>query len=324
MMDRRRFLLTSLAGALAGPLAAEAQAAGKVWRIGFLAGTTVPELDAALRNGLRELGWTEGQHFVFEYRSADSKLEKVSERAAELVRRNVDVIVVAGTALPYVKQATGNVPVVFVTADDPVSAGYVASFARPGGRMTGLTSLNVDLDAKRLEILKAALPGVRRVGVLSTPHDRGRSERVAATERAARSLGLQLTILEVPRADLLHGAVDAASRARVGALMVLGSPVLFVLQGQIVDLTSKIRLPVISAWRELPDAGGLMSYGTSVLAMYRRAAAYVDRILKGANPGDLPVEQATTFEFVINLKTAKALGLTIPPSLLARADQIIE
>ena len=324
MIDRRRFLVTSLAGALTVPLAAGAQQAGKLWRIGFLAGTTVPELVEALRQGLRELGLTEGQHFVLEYRSADSKLEKVSGLAAELVRRNVDVILVAGTALPYLKQATGNVPVVFVTADDPVSAGYVRSFARPGGRMTGLTSLNVGLDAKRLEILKATLPGVGRVGVLSAPDDRARTERVAATERAARSMGLQVTVLEVPRADLLPGAFDAASHARVDALMVLGSPVLFVLQGRIVDLARKIRLPVISAWRELPDAGGLMSYGTSVLAMYRRAATHVDRILKGANPGDLPVEQATTFELVINLKTAKALGLTIPPSLLARADQVIE
>jgi ABC-type uncharacterized transport system substrate-binding protein len=189
--------------------------------------------------------------------------------AADLVPRNVDVIVVAGTALPYAKQATGNVPVVFVTADDPVSAGYVASFARPGGRMTGLTSLNVSLDAERLEILKAALPGVGRVGVLSTP----------TTARAA-----------------------SAWRLPSGPLAPWGF--LFVLQGQIVDLARRIRL--------------------RVLAMYRRAATHVDRILKGANPGDLPVEQASTFEFVINLKAAKGLGLTIPPSLLLRADQVIE
>jgi putative ABC transport system substrate-binding protein len=323
-MHRRAFIGTLAGGLLAAPLAAGAQQAGKVYRVGFLGGTTVPELVEALRQGLRELSWTEGQNFLIEYRSVDSKLEKVSEVAAELVRRNVDIILVAGTALPYVKQATGNVPVVFVTADDPVSAGYVASLARPGGRMTGLTSLNVGLDAKRLEILKTALPGVGRVGVLSTPHDRAHSERVAATERAARFMGLQLKILEVPRADLLQGAFDAASRARIGALMVLGSPVLFVLQGQIVDLARKIRLPVISAWRELPDAGGLMSYGTNVLAMYRRAATYVDKILKGAKPAELSVEQATKFELVINLKTAKALGLAIPPSLLLRADQVIE
>jgi putative ABC transport system substrate-binding protein len=323
-VDRRTFLSALSGSLLAAPLAAQGQTPGKVYRVGFLGGTTVPELVEAFRQGLHELSWTEGQNFLIEYRSAESKLEKVSEVAAELVRRNVDIILVAGTALPYVKQATGNVPVVFVTADDPVTAGYVASLARPGGRMTGLTSLNVGLDAKRLEILKTALPGVGRVGVLSTPHDRAHSERVATTERAARSMGLQLKILEVPRADLLQSAFDAASRARVGALMVLGSPVLFVLQGQIVDLATKIRLPVISAWRELPDAGGLMSYGTNVLAMYRRAATYVDRILKGADPGDLPVAQATIFELVVNLKTAKALGLTITPTLLQRADQVIE
>jgi putative tryptophan/tyrosine transport system substrate-binding protein len=326
VITRRRFLTGSVITLtpIGAPASAQEYKAGKMYRIGFLAGTTVPDLAEALRLGLRERGWIEGQHFVLEYRSADSKLEKVSELAAEFVRRKVDLIVVAGTALPYVKQATGNVPIVFVTADDPVSAGYVARFARPGGRLTGLTSLNVGLDAKRLEILKAALPGVTHVGVLSTPHDRARNERVAAIEQAGRSMGLKLTILEVPRAELLDRAFDVGSRARIGALMVLGSPVLFALQGQIVDIATKIRLPVISAWRELPDAGGLMSYGTSVLAMYRRAAGYVDRILKGANPGDLPVEQATTFELIINLKTAKALGLTIPLSLLARADHVIE
>jgi putative tryptophan/tyrosine transport system substrate-binding protein len=306
-MNRRAFL-TGLGAALAAPLGVEAQQTGKVHRIGFLAGTTVHKLAEALRQGLRELGWIEGQHFVLEYRSADSKLEKVSELAAELARSNLDVIVVAGTALPYTRHATGNVPVVFVTADDPVSAGYVASLARPGGSMTGITSLNVGLDAKRLEILKAALPHIGRVGVLSSPHDPARSRRVVAAEQAGRSMGLQLIILEVPSADLLDRAFDAASRARVDALMVLGSPVLFVLQRQTVDLAAKLRLPVISAWRELPDAGGLMSYGTSVLAMYRRAAKHVDRILKGAKPGDLPIEEPQKFDLIINLKTAKTFS----------------
>jgi putative ABC transport system substrate-binding protein len=322
-VDRRRFLLTWLAGALAAPLAVGAQA-GKVYQVASLSGTTVPDLVEALRQGLRALGWVEGQNFVLQSRSAESKFERIPELAAELVRQRVDVIVVSGTAIAYLKKATANVPVVFVIADDPVRDGYVASLARPGGRMTGLTSLNVDLDAKRLEILKTALPTVDRVGVLSSPHDRSRSERVEAVERAARSIGLQVKILEVPGADLLLGAFEAARRARVAALMVLGSPVFRVLQGQIVDLSTKARLPVISAWRDLPDLGGLMSYGTSVPAMYRRAATYVDRILKGGNPGDLPVDQATTFELVVNLKAAKTLGLTIPPSLLLRADQVIE
>jgi len=323
-MDRRCFLLTSLAGVVAAPLVAGAQQAGKVYRIGFLSGTTGPELVEAFRQGLRERGWIEGQNFGLEHRSAESRFERVPELAAELVRHNVDVIVVSATAVTYLRQATAQIPVVFVIADDPVAAGYVASLARPGGRMTGLTSLNIDLDGKRLEILKAALPRVSRVGVLSTPHDRARSDRVAATERAARSLGLHVTTVDVPSADLLSGAFDAARRARVGAIMVLGSPTFRALQGQIADVGRNKRIPVISAWRELPDAGGLMSYGTSVSAMFRRAATHVDRILKGASPGELPVEQATQFELVINLKTAKALGLTIPPSLLLRADQVIE
>ena len=302
-MDRRRFLLTSLAATLTAPLAAEAQQAGKVWRIGFLGGTTVPELVEAVRQGLRELRWTEGQHFVLEYRSADSKLEKISELAADLVRRNVDVIVVAGTALPYAKQATGNVPVVFVTADDPVSAGYVASFARPGGRMTGLTSLNVSLDAKRLEILKAALPGVGRVGVLSTPTTARAASAWRLPSGPLAPWGFRSRSLRCRRRSAPRRVRRCQPRPRRRPHGV-GVASLFVLQGQIVDLARRIRL--------------------RVLAMYRRAATHVDRILKGANPGDLPVEQASTFEFVINLKAAKGLGLTIPPSLLLRADQVID
>jgi len=321
-MDRRRFLLTSLVGALAAPLAAEAQQAGKVHRVVFLTVLPVPDLIDALRQGLRETGWTEGLNLVLEERSTSE--EKVPGLAAELVRGNVDVIVVTATAIPYLGQSTANTPVVFGIGDDPVHAGYVASLARPGGHMTGLTSLNIGLDAKRLEILKAALPGVRHIAVLSTRQDRAHAERVAAIERSARSFGFRLKVLEASNAEGLPEAFEAASRAHVGALMVLGAPLLRSYQRQIVVLGAKARLPVISAWRELPDAGGLMSYGTSVPAMFRRAATYVDRILKGAKPGDLPVEQATTFEFVVNLKTAKALGLTIPPSLLARADQVIE
>ena len=322
MMDRRRFLLTALAGVLAAPVAAEAQPAGKVYRVAFLTVLAVPDLVEALRQGLRERGWTEGQNLVLEERFTTE--EKIPGLAAELVRSNVDVIVVTATAIPYLGHSTANTPVVFAIGDDPVHAGYVGSLARPGGRMTGVTSLNVGLDAKRLEILKAALPGVRHVGALLTRHDRGYAERTAAIEHSARSLGLQLKILDASSAERLPEAFDAAKRAHVGALIVLGAPVLRSYQRQIVVLAGEARLPVISAWRELPDTGGLMSYGTSVPAMFRRAATYVDRILKGAKPGDLPVEQATTFELIINLKTAKALGLTIPPSVLARADQVID
>jgi len=318
----RRALVTGLGAVLAAPRGVEAQRVGKVYRVVFLAVLAVPDLVDALRQGLRELGWIEGQNYVLEVRSATE--EKMPGLAGELARTNPDVIVVTATAMPYLGQATANVPVVFGIGDDPVHAGYVASLARPGGRMTGLTSLNIGLDAKRLEILKAALPGVRHIGVLSTRHDRAHAERVAAIEHSARSLGFQLKMLEASNAEELPEAFAAASRARVGALMVLGAPLLRSYQREIVVLGATARLPVISAWRELPDAGGLMSYGTSVSAMFRRAATYVDRILKGAKPGDLPVEQATTFELVINLKTAKTLGLTIPPSLLLRADQVIE
>jgi ABC-type uncharacterized transport system substrate-binding protein len=324
MMNRRVFVIGLGAVLAAAPFAVEGQQTGKVYRVGFLSGTTVPDLVGALRQGLRELGWIEGQNVVIEERSAEEKFARVPELAAELVRDNVDVIVIAATAMPYVGHTTANIPVVFGISDDPVRAGYVASLARPGGRMTGLTSLNIALDAKRLEILKAALPGVRHIGVLATRSDPAHEERVAATERSARSFGFQLKILEASGAEELPEAFEAANRARVGALMVLGAPLLRSYQRQIVVLAAKARLPVISAWRELPDAGGLMSYGTSVPAMFRRTATYVDRIFKGAKPGNLPVEQATTFELVINLKTAKALGLTIPSSLLLRADQLIE
>ena len=208
----------------------------------------------------------------------------------------MDVIVITANGIPYLGDAAANIPVVFGIGDDPVRAGYLASLARPGGHMTGLTSLNIGLDAKRLEILKAALPGVRHVGVLTTRDDPAYAERTAAIARSARPLGLQLKIVEAWNAERLPEAFDTVNRAHVGALMVLGAPVLRSYQREIVALGAKARLPVISAWRELPEAGGLMSYGTSVPAMYRRAATYVDRILKGAKPADLPVEQATTFE----------------------------
>ncbi len=322
-MDRRAFLGTLAVGLFVAPLAVEAQQTGKVYRVAFLTLLPLPDLFAALRQGLRELGWTEGENFVLEEQRATTE-EKVSALARELARRNVDVIVVPASAVPYLGNAAANIPVVFGIGDDPVRAGYVASLAKPGGHMTGLTSLNIGLDAKRLEILKAALPHVRHVGALTTRHDPAFAERVAALQQSARALGLPIKVLEASSAEGLPEVFDAASRAHVGALMVLGAPVLRSYQRQIVVQGAKARLPVISAWRELPDAGGLMSYGTDVPAMFRRAATYVDRILKGAKPGDLPVEQPTKFELVINLKTARELGLTIPPSLLARADQVIE
>ena len=321
-MNRRAFV-TGLGAVLATPVVAEAQQAGRIYRVAFLTVLPVPDLIAALRQGLRELGWNDGENFVLEERQSTSD-ENVPALADELARSNMDVIVITANGIPYLRHAAANIPVVFVIGDDPVRAGYVASLARPGGHMTGLTSLNIGLDAKRLEILKAALPGVRHVGVLTTRHDPAYAERAAAIEQSARALGLQLKIVEAWNVERLANAFDTATRAHVGALMVLGAPVLRSYQREIVTHGTRARLPVISAWRELPEAGGLMSYGTSVPAMFRRAATYVDRILKGAKPGELPVEQATTFELIINARTAKTLGLTIPPSLLLRADQVIE
>ena len=323
-MDRRRFLTTSLAGALAGPPVARAQQGSVPTRIGFLSGTTVPDLVQALREGLREHGWIDGQNCTLEQRTAEGQFARIPDLAADLVRRKVGVIVVSATAIGYLRGATADTPVVFVIPDDPVAVGLVKSLARPGGRMTGLTSINVDLDGKRLEILRAALPGVNRVGVLSTPHDPARAQRLAAVDKTARSMGEDFTVVDVPTTGRLSESFDAVGRARLGALMVLGSPLFRAYQREIADLAARRRIPVVSAWRELPDAGGLMSYGTSVAAMFRRAASYVDRILKGASPGDLPVEQPAVFELVVNVKTARALGLTIPASLLLRADHVIE
>jgi putative ABC transport system substrate-binding protein len=326
-MDRRALLKVLGCGLLAAPLAAEAQQRGKIPRIGYLSGS-VPENDRDLRSafqqGLAALGYVEGQSVLIEDRYAAGDFERLPALAAELVRSKVDVILASATAVYEARAALAGVPTVFVIADDPVRAGLVTSFARPAGHMTGLSSLNIDLDGKRLEILKAALPAVRRVGLLSTPRDQAQRDRVGAAERAARSLGLQLQIVQVPSMDRLPHAIDAATHSRVEALMVLGSPVFRQYSAQTALLVAKTRLPVVSAWREFPEAGGLLSYGTNVPAMFQRAAVFVDKILKGARPADLPIEQATTFELVINSKTAKALGLTIPPSLLARADHLIE
>ncbi len=327
MMDRRAFLGTLAGALLAAPLAGRAQPAGKVWRIGYLSGNS-PEGDTVLRSAFREgfaeLGYIEGKGSVIEFRYAAGPAERLPALATELVQSKVDVVVVSATAVFEAKAALAGVPTVFVIADDPVKAGLVASLARPAGHMTGLSSLNIDLDGKRLEILKAALPAVRRVGLLTALQDRTQRERVAAVEQAARSLDLQLQFFHLASMDQLPRTIDAASRGPIEALMVVGSPIFFFRSAQTAELVAKTRLPAVSAWRQFPEAGGLLSYGTNVPAMFRRAALFVDKILRGARPGDLPVEQATKFELVINLKTAKALGLTVPPSLLQRADQVIE
>ena len=329
-MDRRTFLGTIAGSLLAAPLAAEAQTAAKVARIGWLGNSPAasPHLDEAFRQGLRDLDYVEGRNVVIEYRWAEGKFERLPALAAELVALKVDVIL-AGTVLAAVaaKQAIRTIPIVFAAVADPLGSGLVTSLARPGGNVTGLSVLSPELVGKRLEQLKQALPGVSRVAVLWEPGGGGErtdKDMLKRAEVAGQALGVRLQYVEARRPADFDRAFSAMTRAHAGALTVLPSPMFFNERRRLVDLAAKHRLPAGYPWREGADAGGLISYGPSIADLYRRAATYVDKILKGAKPGDLPIEQPTKFELVINLKTAKALGLTIPPSLLQRADQVIE
>jgi putative tryptophan/tyrosine transport system substrate-binding protein len=327
-MDRRRFLLTSLAGALAAPLAAEPQQAGKVSRIGYLSAgalPTYPTFENAFREGLRELGYVEGRNIALEYRWAEGKYERLPELAAELVRLKVDVILAVSTpAAQAAKAATRTIPIVFTLVADPVASGLVSSLARPSGNITGLPSLSSEIIGKQLELLKETVPRVSRVAILQNPDASSHPFMVREAAGAARALGVQLRVLGARNPNDLHAAFTAMTGDRTEALLVLADPFFRTHGARIADFAAKSRLPSLSGEREQTEAGGLMSYGLSRLDMFRRAAIYVDKILKGAKPADLPVEQPTKFELVINVKTAKALGLTIPPSLLARADQVIE
>jgi len=324
-VDRRRFLLTSMAGALAGPLAAEAQQVPKVARIGYLrtSGDAGARLREAFRKGLRDLGYVEGRNVVIEYRVDEGKRERLPALVTELVALKVDVIVTGGTLHTLAaKQATTTLPIVFTSVGDPVGSGLVTSLARPGGNITGMSTLAQKLVGKCLEQLKQAVPGVSRVAVLRDEHS-GR-DNLEEAEGAARALGVQLQVVEARGPAEFDRAFSDMTRARAGALTVLPTAMFFIERGRLVDLAAKNRLPTVFPYREFVDIGGLMAYGPDLADLSRRAATYVDKILKGANPGDLPVEQPTKFDLVINLKTAKALGLTIPPSLLLRADQVIE
>ena len=329
MIDRRAFIGGAIAFSTA-PLAAEAQQAAKVARIGFLALNVAPNphLPEAFRQGLRDLGYVEGRTVVIEYRDAKGKPERLPTLAAELVALKVEVILAGGTSQALAaKQVTRTLPIVFAQAGDPVASGLVTSLARPGGNVTGLSNLTSDLVGKHLELLKQAVPGVSRVAVLWRAGELGaRTERdmLKGAEVAGRALGVQLQFVEVRGPADIDGAFSDMTKARAGALTVLGSALFATERRRLVDLVTKSRLPAVYPWREFVDAGGLMSYGANFADLYRRAATYVDKILKGAKPADLPVEQPTKFELVINLKTAKALGLTIPPSLLGRADELIQ
>ena len=331
-MDRRRFVGGITFGLLAAPLAAEAQQAAKVPRIGYLSAATLaanPRLPEAFRQGLRDLGYVEGRNVVIEYRDAEGKLERLPALAAELVALKVDVIVAAAGTPPALaaQQATGILPIVFIGVGEPETSGLVTSLARPGGNVTGLSMLASELVGKCLERLKQAVPGASRVAFLWQPGAMGeRTERdlLKAAEVAARALGVQLQVVGARGPADIDRAFSDMTRARVSALTVLSTSMFSSERRRLLDLAAKNRLPTVFPWREYVDAGGLMSYGPDLTDMFRRAATYVDKILKGTKPGDLPVEQPTKFELVINLKTAKALGLTIPQSLLLRADQVIE
>ena len=330
-MERRAFIGTLAGGLLSAPLAAGAQAARKDFRIGYLisSGPSLPLQDPLPRvfvPAMRDLGYVEGDNLVIEIRRADNKPERLPALAAELVRLNVDVIVTRGDGeVRAAKQATSTIPIVMAPSGDPVRAGYVASLARPGGNVTGLSWASPDLSAKLLEVLKDTVPNLSRVAVLWNAANPMKVLDFNETQRAAQTLGLTVYSIEMKAPSDLEAALAAITRTRPDALLMLVDDVLALgMYPRIADFAVKQRLPSIIGELRYAAAGGLMAYGPSVVDMVRGAASYVDKLLKGAKPADLPVEQPTKFELVINLKTAKALGLTIPPSLLQRADKVIE
>ena len=331
-MDRRAFIGSLALGTLAMPRAAGAQPARKVYRIGILGSSATtsdlvgpqpqnPFFNALLR-GLRELGYVYGEHFVTEPRGGEGKPERFPSLAAELVRLQVDVIVSAGPALPALKLATSTIPVVMGGAGDPVGSGFVQSLARPGGNFTGLSLQLVETTPKRLELLKELVPGAAPVAVLWDP--RAGLLSWQAAEAAARERGWKLLSLEIRDAAEIEGLFKAATDARAGALLVFAAGFLFPHARRVAELAARSRLPAMYELRPYVEAGGLISYSTDLIEIWRRAAVFVDKILKGAKPAALPVEQPTKFELVVNMRAAKALGLTIPPSILLRADQVIE
>ena len=317
-------LVVVLAVTLVAPRAADAQPGRPVPRIGLLANNPSPYLDVLLQ-ALRDLGYVDGQTVVIERRNANARSERLPALAAQLVARHVELIVAPDP--PSARAASGatkTIPIVIRSSDDPVEEGLVASLARPGGNVTGLYSLYAELGPKRLELFREALPGLTRVGVLWNPEHPYAAVRLQELQAAARALGVQLLPLDARRAEDLDAAFRAAVRERVGGVMTLRNPLIVTNMRRIVALASAAGLPTMYDERAFVEAGGFMSYGAHLGDLYRRAAGYVDKILKGAKAAELPVEQPTRFELVINLKTAKTLGLTIPGSLLSRADQIIQ
>jgi putative ABC transport system substrate-binding protein len=323
------FLMALSGSLLAAPIVTEAQQVTRIPRVGYLSPLTA-SVDAsrseAFRQGLRELGYTEGRNIAVEYRFADGNLDRLPALATELVALKVDVIIAAGGGLigRAAKSATGTIPIVMTNVEDPVASGLVVSLARPGRNVTGLSALIPELSAKRLQIMKEMVSALPRVAVLWNSAYPEKATEFTQIQTAGKALGIQIQSLEVQSANEIDSALDAATRGRAGALLILPDPLTNTYQARIVDLAARRRLPTMFTQRPPVDAGGLMSYGPSYTDLFRRAATYVDKILKGAKPADLPVEQPTKFELVINLKTAKALGLMIPPSVLGRADEVIE
>ena len=323
--SKRVFCLALSALLFALCFSAEAQQAKKVPQIGYLRFIENPLLDEAFRKGLRELGYVEGQNIHVEYRYAGGSLERVAELAAELVGLKVDVIVAGSTqSIDAARRATKTIPIVFPVTFDPVASGFVVSLARPGGNLTGLSTVNPDVAAKRVELLKEIMPRISRVAVLRNPTNSGSQFVLKETEAGAKQLGIRLQTLEARGADDLEGAFRAATKEQAGALIVVVDVLFSTQRKRIGDLGIKYRLPGIFDASQFAEAGGLMSYGTDLSDLFRRSATYVDKILKGAKPAELPVEQPTKFELAINLKTAKQIGLTIPGSVLAQADKVIK
>jgi putative tryptophan/tyrosine transport system substrate-binding protein len=333
ILRRRDFISLLAATAAAWPRAARAQQGANVARIGYLVTASLESPEGrvmvdAFRQGLRERGYVEGRNIVIEYRSADGRIERFPHLANELAGLRLDLIVAPNTpAARAVERATTTIPIVVPIMGDPVADGLVASLAHPGGNITGLTFLGPELASKRLGLLKQALPNASRVAALWHPgaySEQTTTEMLQATDAAARTLAIELQLVEVRAADEFERAFSAMAANRADALIVLPSPMLFIERNHIVDLATKHRWPSMSVAREFAEVGGLMAYGASLTDLQRRSATYVDKILKGAKPADLPVEQPTKFELVINLKTAKALGLTIAESFQLLADEVIE
>ena len=328
MNNRRKLIVAFGTGALAAPLRSFAQQPGKIPRLGYISAQSRASEDArreGFRLGLRELGYIEGKNIVVDYIYADGDIARLPAIAADLVRQKVDMIIATGNVVvPVAQQATRTIPIVFPLHGDPVGSGVVASLARPGGNVTGLTSLAYEISSKRLEIIKDTVPRLARVAVVSNSNNPDHANYVKEMKAAAAKLGVQAQFLTVNGSDDFERVFSTIAKSGVQAFIFFADEFFNLHRERIAAFAVKNRLPMISHTREWTEAGGLMSYGIDVPDQFRRAATYVDKILKGAKPGDLPVQQPTRFELVINLKTAKQIGLKIPPSVLARADRVIE